>query len=147
LPREIDPNSPKARRFQVLLARIVNDLGGEDMISTAQMQLAQRCAKVSLECEILERSESFDLTAYTTMMGHLSRTLKMLGPQAPAARCDANVAVLPRGAATAGRYRGRHGAIADNTDIAFHVTKGVVESINTRAVRLSASPTDFKFNA
>jgi hypothetical protein len=43
------------------------------------MQLARRCAWVSVQCEALECSEPFDVTAYTTMMGHLSRTLKVLG--------------------------------------------------------------------
>jgi hypothetical protein len=77
--RDLDPRSPKARRFRDLLNGIISDLGGESEMSTAQMQLARRCAWVSVQCEALECSEPFDVTGYTTMMGHLSRTLKVLG--------------------------------------------------------------------
>jgi hypothetical protein len=77
--RDLDPRSPKACRFRDLLNGIISDFGGESEMSTAQMQLARRCAWVSVQCEALESSEPFDVTAYTTMMGHLSRTLKVLG--------------------------------------------------------------------
>jgi hypothetical protein len=69
-------------RFHSLLVNIVNDLGGKGALSTGQLQLAKRCAWVSVQCEALERKEIFepaDVTAYVSMMSNLARTLKTLG--------------------------------------------------------------------
>jgi hypothetical protein len=76
-----EPRSPVASRFRGLLADIIVDLGGEDMMSAGEMQLAKRCAWVSVQCEIMERKppETFNVTAYATLMGHLTRTLSLLG--------------------------------------------------------------------
>jgi hypothetical protein len=69
-------------RFYDVLASIISDLGGPEALSTAQLQLARRCAWVSVQCEALEKKAAFepsDVTAYTMMMGHLARTLRVLG--------------------------------------------------------------------
>jgi hypothetical protein len=76
-----DARSPVASRFGGLLADIIADLGGEDTMSAGEMQLAKRCAWVSVQCEIMERKppEAFNVTTYATLMGHLTRTLNLLG--------------------------------------------------------------------
>jgi hypothetical protein len=82
-PKELDPKSELTLRLCELLAGITGDLGGRENMSTSQALLAQRCAWITVQCELLERrasaGETFDVTAYSTMMGHLSRTLNLLG--------------------------------------------------------------------
>jgi hypothetical protein len=74
------PLSPAtAARFRSVLTNIVNDMGGEDMLSTAQTSLARRCAWLSIQCEMIEQREPFDLGAYALMVGHLARVLRVLG--------------------------------------------------------------------
>jgi hypothetical protein len=47
------------------------------------VQLARRCAFISTQCEVMEEKsatgETFDVTAYGTLTGHLTRALKTLG--------------------------------------------------------------------
>ena len=43
-----------ARRFRDLLGEIISDLGGADLLSEGQRQLARRAATISVECERLE---------------------------------------------------------------------------------------------
>jgi hypothetical protein len=80
---EDESPSPTARRFRALLGGIISDLGGEEAISTGEMQLARRCAWISVQCEIMEREASpgapLNLTVYGILTGHLSRALKVLG--------------------------------------------------------------------
>jgi hypothetical protein len=75
--------SPTFRRFRALLTNIVTDLGGEAVLPTAELQLAQRCAWISTQCEILEEKAAaaplLELSAYATLTGHLTRTLTALG--------------------------------------------------------------------
>jgi hypothetical protein len=79
----LDRDGPTIRRFRDLLIRIVNDLGGEAELSEGQIQLARRCAWISAQCELLEqRAEPgtpFDLTIYSMLTSHLTRTLSVLG--------------------------------------------------------------------
>jgi hypothetical protein len=52
-------------------------------MSTGEMQLARRCAWISVQCEIMEQEASpgapLNLTVYGLLTGHLSRALKVLG--------------------------------------------------------------------
>jgi hypothetical protein len=79
----LNPQTVGTSRFRALLAGIIADLGGLDMMSTGQMQLARRCAWLSLQCEVMERKaapvEPFDVSAYVAMTGRLSQALKVLG--------------------------------------------------------------------
>jgi hypothetical protein len=72
-----------ANRFRSLVVSIVSDLGGQDNLSTAQLQLARRCAMISTHCETMEQAvaagQDFDATVYGTLTGHLTRALKALG--------------------------------------------------------------------
>jgi hypothetical protein len=78
-----EPRSPMLRRFRELLGRIIIDLGGEENLSTGELQLARRCAWISTQCEVLEQKaepgEPFELTIYTILTSHLTRTLSVLG--------------------------------------------------------------------
>jgi hypothetical protein len=55
-------------------------------MSTGEVQLARRCAQISVACEIMEqqaaKGETFDLTSYGTLTGHLVRALNVLGSSA-----------------------------------------------------------------
>jgi hypothetical protein len=60
--------SRASRRFRDLLAGIASDLGGVNELSVGQMQLARRCALLSVQCEIMEAAavdgKDFDLDQY-----------------------------------------------------------------------------------
>jgi hypothetical protein len=75
--------TPVAYRFRLLLDGITGDLGGKSALSTGELQIARRCAFISTQCEIMERQaaigETFDVTAYGTLTGHLVRALNALG--------------------------------------------------------------------
>jgi hypothetical protein len=75
--------SAAARRFCSLLLGIVSDLGGQDALSTGELQLARRCAQISVQCEIMEQKaaegETFDVTGYGILTGHLTRALRAIG--------------------------------------------------------------------
>ena len=68
LDSEVDGRSALARRFKEVFGEIATDLGGFDRMSTAQCQLARRCALLSVECERLEGQAvlgaAFDLDTY-----------------------------------------------------------------------------------
>jgi hypothetical protein len=51
---DMDGRSASARRYKDILAAIVGDLGGADMLSESQRQLARRAASLSCACEQLE---------------------------------------------------------------------------------------------
>jgi hypothetical protein len=72
------------RHFRGLTMRIVEDLGGENALSTAEKVLIQRCAMLATECERMERESlngttPFDPTVYSTLTGQLTRTLNTVG--------------------------------------------------------------------
>jgi hypothetical protein len=75
--------TPTFRRFRDLLLGIVNDLGGRDTLSVAQLQLARRCSMICTQCELMEQQTvagaPLDLIAYGTLTGHLVRALRELG--------------------------------------------------------------------
>jgi hypothetical protein len=78
-----DPNSAWARRFHDLYARHVVDLGGQDMLSEAQLKLI-RCA-TSIGCELerldalLSTGAEVDLDSYGRASSHLRRIFETLG--------------------------------------------------------------------
>jgi hypothetical protein len=77
-----DPKTRVSRRFRDLLAAISNDLGGAEHLSTGQMQLARRCALISVTCEEMEfKGEDFNVEMYGTLTDRLGRALSRLGLQ------------------------------------------------------------------
>jgi hypothetical protein len=73
----------EAGRFYTILASFVSDLGGRSELSAAELQLARRCAQISVACEIMEhkaaKGEDYDLGTYGMLTGHLTRALKTIG--------------------------------------------------------------------
>ena len=71
------------RRFRDLLESIIGDLGGASAMSTGQVQMARRCALLSVHCEIMEEKavlgESFDINAYAALTDRLGRAFERLG--------------------------------------------------------------------
>jgi hypothetical protein len=78
-----DPRLGPARRFRTLVSRMAIDLGGVESLSAGQQQLIRPCAMISVQCELMEQKaaegETFDVTAYSTLTGQLTRTLTTLG--------------------------------------------------------------------
>ncbi len=78
-----DPKTRASRRFRDLLAAIAYDLGGADHLSTGQMQLARRCALISVRCEEMEekavKGEDFNVDSYGQLTDRLGRALTRLG--------------------------------------------------------------------
>lgn len=72
-----------ARRFRDVLVEIISDLGGLDVLSEGQKQLARRAATLCITCERLEgkaaAGEDIDLTAYGMLTDRLGRTFARLG--------------------------------------------------------------------
>jgi hypothetical protein len=72
-----------SRRFRDLLAGIASDLGGVNELSVGQMQLARRCALLSVQCEIMEAAavdgKDFDLDQYGQLTDRLGRAFQRLG--------------------------------------------------------------------
>ena len=66
-----------------MLAEIISDLGGADLLSEGQKQLARRCATISIACERMEGEaalgKEIDLDAYGTLTDRLGRALQRLG--------------------------------------------------------------------
>src|SRR5260221_12582124 len=79
----IDGRTAEARRFRDVLGQIISDLGGADLLSEGQRQLARRCALLSVELEKFEargvRGEEIDLELFGTLTDRLGRTLQRLG--------------------------------------------------------------------
>jgi hypothetical protein len=79
-----DGRSVTARRFRDVFDAICADLGGVDICSEGQKQLARRAAMLSAECEKLEAQSArgdaeFDLEQYGQMTDRLGRCLARLG--------------------------------------------------------------------
>src|SRR5262249_17994781 len=74
---EADGRGPWGRRFRDVLAEIVSDLGGPDLLSEAQRQLARRAATISIACEKLEGEAAagavIDLELYGRLTDRLGR--------------------------------------------------------------------------
>jgi hypothetical protein len=80
---EGDQRGPWARRWRDVLAEIIGDLGGADLLSEGQKQLARRCATISIACERMEgeaaQGREIDLDTYGTLTDRLGRALQRLG--------------------------------------------------------------------
>jgi hypothetical protein len=78
-----DVRTRASRRFRDLLAAVANDLGGADHLSTGQMQLARRCAMISVTCELMEQDavsgKEFDTNTYGLLTDRLGRAFTRLG--------------------------------------------------------------------
>jgi hypothetical protein len=80
---EADQRGPWARRWRDLLVEITSDLGGADLLSEGQKQLARRCATISIACERMEGEaalgKEINLDSYGTLTDRLGRALQRLG--------------------------------------------------------------------
>jgi hypothetical protein len=72
-----------ARRFRDVLGEIIGDLGGADLLSEGQRQLARRCATIAIACEKMEgeaaAGNEIDLDVYGTLTDRLGRCFQRLG--------------------------------------------------------------------
>jgi len=80
---EADQRGPWARRWRDLFAEIISDLGGADLLSEGQRQLARRCATIAIACERMEGEaalgKEINLDTYGTLTDRLGRALQRLG--------------------------------------------------------------------
>jgi hypothetical protein len=82
---EGDKRGPWSRRFADILGLIVSDLGGPDILSEGQRQIARRAATLSIACEKLEgalaQGGDVDLEVYGMLTDRLGRCFNRLGLQ------------------------------------------------------------------
>jgi hypothetical protein len=80
---EADQRGPWTRRFRDILSQIVSDLGGADILSEGQRQIARRAATLSIACERLEgeiaTGKDVDLEQYGQLTDRLGRCFNRLG--------------------------------------------------------------------
>jgi hypothetical protein len=80
---EADGRGPWARRWRDVLGEIISDLGGLDILSEGQKQLARRCATIAIACERMEGEAALgndiNLDSYGTLTDRLGRALQRLG--------------------------------------------------------------------
>jgi hypothetical protein len=66
-----------------VLGEITGDLGGADLLSEGQRQIARRCATIAIACEQMEgevaAGNSIDLDVYGTLTDRLGRAFQRLG--------------------------------------------------------------------
>lgn len=86
-----DHRSVWARRFGEILGQVLQDLGGRDAVSEAQLQLARRAATICVESERLEaqaaEGHEIDLDLFGTLTDRLGRTFARLGIRRQARDC------------------------------------------------------------
>jgi hypothetical protein len=83
----VDGRSGWSRRLRDLLQLHVADLGGEDVVSTAEHSLCRRISTITVELELLERkfalkgkgANADDLALYITGANSLRRLLESIG--------------------------------------------------------------------
>jgi hypothetical protein len=72
-----------ARRWRDIVAAVISDLGGNDILSEGQKQITRRIATLCIACEQLEckaaEGEQIDLVLYGTLTDRLSRAWTRLG--------------------------------------------------------------------
>jgi hypothetical protein len=72
-----------SRRFRDVLCQIVSDLGGADILSEGQRQLARRCATIAIACERMEgeaaTGAAIDIDGYGALTDRLGRCFQRLG--------------------------------------------------------------------
>ena len=88
---EADGRGPWARRWRDVVAEITSDLGGADLLSEGQRQLARRAATISIACERMEgeaaNGREIDLDEYGRLTDRLGRAFHRLGLE----RCPRDV--------------------------------------------------------
>ncbi len=82
----------KARRYRDVMASLVSDLGGSEILSEAQVQLIRRATTISLQCEAWDAAaaagEPVDWDLYGRTTNTLRRTLEAIGLQRVARDVD-----------------------------------------------------------
>ncbi len=84
LGADVDHRSKEARRLRDLLEALVNDLGGFNAISAAELMLARRAAMLALQAERLEERFAQEAPSATALelhgrlTGNLRRALETL---------------------------------------------------------------------
>ena len=72
-----------ARRFRDIVAEVINDLGGADLLSEGQKQLVRRCATIAIACEKMEgeaaAGHDIDLETFGQLTDRLGRCFNRLG--------------------------------------------------------------------
>jgi hypothetical protein len=89
LSGDVDHRSASMRRLRDLIADHASDLGGEEMLSSAERALVRRAAMLTLQTELMERNwqqndgeaSSKQIETYQRVVGALRRTLQTLGLQ------------------------------------------------------------------
>jgi hypothetical protein len=81
-----DGRSKISRRFKDLYLDVLGDLGGADVCSTGQQQIARRCATLSTFCEFMEaqaaaEDPAFDIEMYGMICDRLGRAFDRIGLQ------------------------------------------------------------------
>jgi hypothetical protein len=79
-----DNRTSEARRFRDIFDQLCVDAGGWETLSEGQIQLARRCALISIKCETLEAESMvndgrIDLELYGKLTDRLGRCLQRLG--------------------------------------------------------------------
>ena len=79
----VDGRSAIARRYRDVVDAIISDLGGDDVISEGQRQLARRAAALSVQCEqieaIMANGGPIDANDYVRLVNALNRTFGSIG--------------------------------------------------------------------
>jgi len=80
---DVDGRTAAAKRFRDVLAEIVSDLGGADLLSEGQRQLARRAAMMSVEAERQEAEAvaggKLDPDSFGALADRLGRVFNRLG--------------------------------------------------------------------
>jgi hypothetical protein len=78
-----DQRSSAARRFRDVYTAIIGDLGGGDLLTEGQKQLARRCSLLAVTCELVEgkavAGEEIDLEQYGQLTDRMGRAFQRLG--------------------------------------------------------------------
>jgi hypothetical protein len=83
----VDERSVWCRRLRDLVNDAISDLGGRDMVSSAEMILVRRASMLALQCEMMEtrwaqnegEASAKQIETYQRVTGALRRTLESLG--------------------------------------------------------------------
>ena len=80
---KLDRRGVEFKRYEEVRAALVSDLGGDDAVSTAQMQIADKCAFIAMQLERQQiaslAGEDIDMRAYGELVDRLRRNLETLG--------------------------------------------------------------------
>lgn len=79
----VDGRTPTARRYRDLVAAVIDDAGGPDVVSEVVAQLARRFAALSILAEAMEAElaggAEIDLAAFATISSTLTRLSTRIG--------------------------------------------------------------------